>query len=83
MEYNGKLYGKVGSHFFLLEETTEDIDALKTHNEALKKKLAITENALNHILVWQDDKDFEGTDWDYPETIASRAIEMLAKIDGF
>lgn len=29
MEYSGKLYGKVGSQYFPLMETTEDVETLK------------------------------------------------------
>lgn len=80
MEYEGKLYGKVGKSYFPLEDSTEDVDGLKNNNELLKQKLQVAEKALNGILKWQQDVD---GDWDYPETIASNALEKMAKIDGF
>ena len=82
MEYKGKLYGKVNQSYFPLEVTSEDFDGLKNGNEILKNKLQVAEKALNDILKWDDDGDVDG-DWEYPETIASRALEKLAKIDGF
>lgn len=80
MEYKGKLYGKVGKSYFPLEATKEDFEGFKNGNEFLKQKLQVAEKALNDILKWQEDVD---GDWDYPETIASNALEKLAKIDGF
>ena len=59
---------------------SEDIDNIKANIKQLKLKLSIAEKALNRILNWQEDVD---GDWDYPETIASNALEKLAKIDGF
>lgn len=82
MEYKGKLYGKVGKSLIPLEATTDDFEGLENGNELLKKKLQVAEKALNDILKWNDDGDVDG-DWDYPETIASIALEKLAKIDGF
>lgn len=54
--------------------------SVKKNNNVLKKKLKVAEKALNDILKWQE--DVEGH-WDYPETIASNALEKIAKIDGF
>ena len=82
MEYSGKLFGKVGKSYFPLEATTEDFDGLKNANELLKKKLQVAEKALNDILKTEDDGDVDGN-WECPETIASIALEKLAKIDGF
>lgn len=82
MEYSGKLFGKVGKSYFPLEATTEDFDGLKNGNELLKKKLQVAEKALNDILKTEDDGDVDGN-WEYPETIASIALEKLAIIDGF
>ena len=59
---------------------SEDVDNIKANIKQLKLKLSIAEKALNRILNWQEDVD---GDWDYPETIASNALEKLAKIDGF
>ena len=80
MEYKGKLYGKVNRTYFPLEATTEDFEGLQNGNEILKRKLQVAEKALNNIINWQEDVDGE---WYYPETIASVALEKLAKIDGF
>ena len=52
MEYEGKLYGKVGKSYFPLEVSTEDVDGLKNNNELLKQKLQVAEKALNGILKW-------------------------------
>lgn len=38
MEYNGKLYGKVGKTYFPLLETTEDFDKIKSDAKKLKKE---------------------------------------------
>ena len=59
---------------------SEDVDNVEANIKQLKLKLSIAEKALNGILNWQEDID---GDWDYPETIASNALEKLAKIDGF
>ena len=59
---------------------SEDVDNMEANIKQLKLKLSIAEKALNRILNWQEDVD---GDWDYPETIASNALEKLAKIDGF
>lgn len=80
MEYKGKLYGKIGKSLIPLEATTDDFEGLENKNKVLKEKLQVAEKALNDILIWQEDVD---GDWDYPETIASNALEKLAKIDGF
>lgn len=80
MEYKGKLYGKVGKSLIPLEATTDDFEGLGNGNKVLKEKLQVAEKALNDILIWQEDVDGY---WDYPETIASNALEKLAKIDGF
>lgn len=74
MEYNGKLYGKVDKSYFPLEATTKDFECLEKSIEEYKHKLQIAEKALNDILVWQEDVD---NDWEYPETIASKALEQL------
>ena len=80
MEYKGKLYGKIGKSYIPLLSTTDDVDAMEANIKQLKLKLSIAEKALNGILNWQEDVD---GDWDYPETIASNALEKLSKIDGF
>jgi len=41
MEYKGKLYGKVGTQMFPLEETTEDISRLKAKIKELESKLLV------------------------------------------
>lgn len=80
MEYKGKLYGKVGKTFIPLMATTDEYEGLEKNNQLLRAKLKVAEKALNEIIIWQENID---EDWDYPETIASRAVELLAKIDGF
>lgn len=52
MEYQGKLYGKVGKKYFPLIETTEDIDRLKAENAKMKAALA-------HIKNWDDEASEE------------------------
>lgn len=37
MEYQGKLYGKVGKSYFPLVLTTKDVDKLESENEALQQ----------------------------------------------
>ena len=64
----------------LIPKNADDWDCLEKSLEDYKKKLQVAEKALNGILKWQEDVD---GDWDYPETIASNALEKLAKIDGF
>ena len=80
MEYKGKLYEKVDKSLIPLVATTEDFEGLENGNKLLKEKLQVAEKALNDILIWQEDTS---EDWEYPETIASKALEKLAKIDGF
>jgi len=41
MEYKGKLYGKSGNIYFPLQETTEDVEALKQQIKYLKKQCNI------------------------------------------
>ena len=41
MEYKGKLYGKSGNIYFPLQETTEDVEALKQQIKELKKQCNI------------------------------------------
>lgn len=60
----------------------EDIKCMQLTIDLLKKKLQVAEKALNDILKTEDDGDVDG-DWEYPETIASRALEKIAIIDGF
>lgn len=80
MEYKGKLYGKFRRSYIPLEATTDDWDCLEKSLEDYKKKFEIAKKALNDILKWQEDTS---EDWEYPETIAAKALEKLAKIDGF
>lgn len=39
MQYRGKLYGKVGKHYFPLEESSDDFDKLKVEVERQKKEI--------------------------------------------
>ena len=80
MEYKGKLYGKVHKSYFPLEATTDDFEALQTNIELLKKKLQVAEKALNDIVKWDDDLEYE---WGDPGERASRCLEKLALLDGF
>lgn len=70
MEYNGKLFGKVGRTYFPIEETTEDI-------EILKKKLENAEKALRDITKWDD--DYEQL-WGDPGERAQEALRENDKL---
>ena len=50
MEYKGKLYAKVGRHYFPLTETTDDIDKLKLRVAELKKQLEVNKISFNSVL---------------------------------
>lgn len=39
MEYEGKLYGKAGKIYFPMEETTQDVDNLKSRIKDLEQQL--------------------------------------------
>jgi len=39
MEYKGKLYGKVGKHYFPLEATSNDFDNLQKQNTEMLEML--------------------------------------------
>ena len=39
MEYQGKLYGKVGKHYFPMMQTTEDFDNLEKQRDELIDQL--------------------------------------------
>jgi len=39
MEYKGKLYGKVGKHYFPLEATSNDFDNMQKQNTEMLKML--------------------------------------------
>ena len=80
MEYEGKLYGKIGNKHFDTGKTSYDWDYLEKSLEFYKKKLQVAKKALSDILIWQEDVDDK---WEYPETIASNALKKLAKIDDF
>lgn len=80
MEYEGKLYGKIGNKHFDTGKTADDWDCLEKSLEDYKKKLQVAKKALNDILIWQKDVDDK---WEYPKTIASNALKKLAKIDDF
>ena len=41
MEYKGKLYGKVGKHYFPLVMDSDDVDKLKTELSLLKSQLPL------------------------------------------
>lgn len=72
VEFNSRLTAKLG--------IKDDWDCLEKSLEDYKKKIEIAEKALNDILKWQEDTS---ENWEYPETIAEKALEKLAKIDGF
>ena len=47
MEYNGKLYGKIGKIYFDTSKTAGDWDNLEKENEELKRLLFISGKVLN------------------------------------
>lgn len=54
MEYIGKLYGKVGSSYIQLEETTEDIENLKKRLSISEQELIKIKNKLTQITLSAD-----------------------------
>ena len=47
MEYKGKLYGKVGSVYFSMAQTSEDIDQLQSDKDKLTEDFNTITQALN------------------------------------
>ena len=68
--------------FIDLRITAISDEDLKDFMIALRKIQYCGDVGANRLLPIQIDGDVDG-DWEYPETIASRALEKLAKIDGF
>lgn len=79
IEYKEKLSSKTGNKHFDTGKTVDYQHSLEKSLEVYKKKLQVAKKALKGI-IWQE--DVNGV-WDYPETIASNALEKMDEIDEF
>ena len=59
---------------------SKEIENLKTALELAKSKLQVAEKALNDIVRWDDNLEYE---WGDPGNRANSALEKMMILDGF
>ena len=59
---------------------SKEVENLKTALELAKSKLQVAEKALNDIVRWDDDLEYE---WGDPGNRANSALEKMMILDGF